>query len=74
MKWSPAAFLVIAATAGFFGMPFLLALAPIPEESRETIEQIVGTAGNAFMLIVGYYFGSSSGSAKKTDIIAEKVE
>lgn len=35
---------------------------------------VINAVGNIAMLIVGYYFGSTDSSQKKTDLIAKKLE
>lgn len=60
-------FLAVVTTIGFFLMLGLMFFHPIPEASRSVIEILFGAVATAFGTIIGYHFGSSSGSAKKTD-------
>ena len=63
-------FLVTATTFGFFAMIGLLYFRVVPSDSKEIVFAMLGSVGSAWTGIIGYYFGSSSGSAKKTDIMA----
>lgn len=45
-----------------------------PNASPELIGRILGTLDSALILVLGYYFGSSSGSAAKTDVISKLSE
>lgn len=65
------AILAIAVTAGFFGLLALLIFHAVPAESREVLSVMTGALGTAWVSIVGYYFGSSSGSAAKTQLLAQ---
>lgn len=42
----------------------------VPVGSKEIAFTMLGTVGAAWTGIVGYFFGSSAGSAKKTEILA----
>jgi hypothetical protein len=66
------AVLAIAVTGGFFGLLALLIFHAIPVESREVLSVMTGALGTAWVSIVSYYFGSSSGSAAKTQLLAEQ--
>lgn len=65
-------FLVISTTFGFFGLLALLFFVPFPPESKEILNITLGSVGTAWLGIVNYNFGSSSGSAKKTDAMLKK--
>ena len=69
MKISLPTFIVVSTTIGFFGLLVLFAFIPIEPDSRSSFGQMIGTVGGAWVTIVAYHFGSSSGSAKKTDIL-----
>jgi hypothetical protein len=58
-------------TVGFFGALTALNFVPIPAENRATIYSMVGSLGTVWILIMGYYFGSSRGSDDKTKVIAD---
>lgn len=45
----------------------------IPDGNKEALYIVLGTVGTSFVQIVSYYFGSSSGSKQKSDMIADKL-
>ena len=59
----------IAVLAAFFGTIFLLLTKAVPIEGgiKEVLLVLVGVLAGSFKDVVGYYLGSSLGSAKKTD-------
>lgn len=63
--------LALFITAGFFACVVLLAYVPIPAENRDVLNIMIGTAGGGFMLMLGFYYGSSAGSEQKTKIMAQ---
>ena len=63
--------LALLTTLGFFALLALMIFHPIPEMSKETLGIMTGTLGTAWVNIISYYFGSSSGSATKTEIMAK---
>lgn len=64
-------FLVIAIVAGYFASIALITFAEVTDARLAQVIGLVTAVQNAFMLIIGYYFGSSSGSTRKTDMINE---
>lgn len=66
------AVLAIAVTIGFFGLLALLVFHAVPAESRDVLSVMTGALGTAWVSIVSYYFGSSSGSAAKTQILSQQ--
>ena len=60
----------ISILAAFFGTIYLLLTQPMELEMgvREVLLVLVGVMAGAFKDVVGYYFGSSLGSAKKTEL------
>lgn len=65
------AYLACGVTLGFFGLlGFLLRHAP-PADSKDVLNIMLGSLGTAWVSIVAYYFGSSSGSAAKTELLAQ---
>jgi len=63
-------FLAIIAMLGFLAVTAFLLLTPVPEGNRDLFNicliALVGFVSTA----IGYFLGSSQGSARKTDIIA----
>jgi len=57
----------------FFGILALLLYKKIPAENTETINLALGALLAAFGAVVQYFFGSSAGSQRKTDIIAQST-
>lgn len=56
---------------GFFYVLHYLMQTKVPQESRDIILQMIETLKNVVIMCVGYYFGTTSSSEKKTDIIAK---
>lgn len=55
-----------AVTAGFFGLLFYMLRFNVPPANKDVLNIMLGSLGTAWITIVSYYFGSSSGSAEKT--------
>lgn len=63
--------LAILVVLGFMGVHGLLVYAPPPASGmRDALMQMIGTLGTGFGLVLGYYFGSSSSSRAKDDMLA----
>lgn len=58
-------------TAGFFGILGWLIAGGLPESGKEAILVLLGALGTAWTSVVAYYYGSSSGSAQKTELIGK---
>lgn len=54
---------------GFFGILAAMMFIQIPDKSQSPLEIMLGSLATAFISIISYYFGSSAGSAKKTETI-----
>jgi hypothetical protein len=65
------AILSIAITCGFFGVLGYMLLRPIPPTGHDAMLLMLGSLSTAWAAVVGYYFGSSAGSAQKTDLLAQ---
>jgi hypothetical protein len=60
-------------TSGFFTLLFLLIFKAIPEQNSELLNISVGALIGAFTGgVVGYFFGSSAGSAQKNEMFEGK--
>ena len=56
-------------TVGFFVLLGLLLFYQIPDNNNDVLYLAIGSLISAFSMVVGYFYGSSAGSAHKTDII-----
>lgn len=63
------AFLIVA---GFFGCIGMVTQGEVNASMRDALLILIGSLGAAFGAVVNYYFGSSSGSARKDLLMAEK--
>lgn len=61
----------ISVTIGFFGLLALTALHAPPPASEKVLDVMTGSLGTAWIMVMGYYFGSSSGSARKTELLSQ---
>lgn len=57
---------------GFFGLVCLLIFHELPKDSNGVIFMLFGALSAGFGSVIGYFFGSSKGSAEKTGILATK--
>ena len=57
---------------GFFGCIWLVVEREVSGFMRDALLILIGNLAAAFMAVVNYYFGSSSGSAQKNQLLAEK--
>lgn len=58
---------------GFFGSLLTLLIRPetLNEMNKEPVMIMVGALVSAFAGLIGYFFGSSAGSARKTNLLAK---
>jgi drug/metabolite transporter (DMT)-like permease len=47
---------------------------PIPDQNKDMVNIALGAFIGAFVTVVGYYYGSSKGSADKTQIMKQTSE
>lgn len=55
---------------GFFALMTLLIFRPLPPGAEGYVNQLFGTLGTGFGLVLGYFFGSSKSSSDKTALLA----
>lgn len=60
-------------TAGFFGMLAILAFCNVQPTAHDILIGMTATLGSAWLSIVAYFFGSSSGSAQKNAVIGSII-
>ena len=68
--WVPKV-LAMVVTIGFFGIFILIARFPLMVTNHDLVNVILGSLGTAWVSIIGYYFGTSAGSARKTELLAQ---
>lgn len=68
--WTPR-ILAYLVTAGFFGMLSVMVFAAIPTASKEPLYILLGSLGTAWTSIIAYYFGSTAGGQKKSELLAK---
>ena len=67
------ALIAILILGGFFGTLYFMIRANVdPGGMRDALLIMVGSLGTMATSIVGYYFGSSSGSAAKNELLASR--
>lgn len=66
------AVLAVLITVGFFGTLASLIAYGKPAAGGDALLVMLGALGAAFTGVVSYFFGSSSGSAAKTELMARK--
>ncbi len=62
--------LAVCITVGFFTLLFSVFFFPIQQNMMNVANLLIGTLGTAWVAVVTYYFGSSSGSRGKDAVIA----
>lgn len=67
------AILAITVTVGFFSTLAVMIFHGVPTTGAEAFLVMLGSLGTAWAGIMGYYFGSSAGSAAKTDAINKVI-
>jgi hypothetical protein len=67
--WTPK-ILAYGVTLGFFGVLAMMFTHAIPDTGHDVLLVLIGSLGSAWIAIINYYYGSSSGSAAKTQILA----
>ncbi|SRR6266702_1094032 len=65
------AILAYGITLGFFALLTFLTLHDVPATSHDLLVAMAGVLGTAWVGCIGYYFGTSSGSDRKTELLAK---
>lgn len=60
-------------TLGIFSIIAFLVFKPIPEANNELLYMLLGILAAKFSDVVSYFFGSSKGSADKTELLKNPV-
>ena len=63
--------IAIWTATGFISLLWIMCFKDVPTTSHDILMASTGTLGTAFVAIVSYHFGSSAGSAKKTELMAK---
>jgi len=66
------ALLAFVLTVGFFACIWMVTKTEVSSSMRDALLILIGSLGAAFGAVVNYYFGSSSGSAQKNQLLADK--
>lgn len=54
---------------GFFALLIILIKKEVPAPNKDLLNLVVGALIGSFATVVGYFFGSSKGSADKNEIL-----
>ena len=54
---------------GLYWVTYLLIMKAAPEGNKDALLIVLGVMAAAFSSVVGYFFGSSKGSAEKNDLL-----
>lgn len=58
-------------TGGFFGVLGFMLTNTVPVESKDVLNLLLGSLGTAWISVISYYYGSTSGSRAKTELLAK---
>lgn len=65
--------LAYGVTIGFFGLLLTMIFKVLPAGNETLLNVMVGVLGTAWIAVMNYYFGSSQGSAKKSETIEKMM-
>lgn len=60
--------------AGFFGALWMLLVKEVPTANRDVLMVLLGVLASSFKDVVGFLWGGSFGSEKKSDTLKEQTE
>ena len=63
--------LAYGVTIGFFGILAIYTYGTVPEMNTSVLNIMLGSLGTAWVSIINYYFGSSIGSQRKTELLSK---
>jgi hypothetical protein len=58
---------------GFFTLLGLLIFKEVPSQNNDVLNLAIGALISGFATIIGYFYGSSAGSAEKNDLLTKKT-
>jgi len=67
------AWLTFFVTFGFFGMLGLLFFVDVPESNKAIVYGFTGTLGTAWLVVMHFWFGSTSDTAQVNDLLAKST-
>jgi len=67
------AWLTFLITAGFFGLLIGLFVYPVPEGAKALIYSATGTLGTVWLVVVHFWFGSTSDTTQVNDLLAKST-
>lgn len=71
-RWNLAPILLAGAiTLGYFSALVFVLTHPVPKDSERIIDMMLGTLTTVWIMAVSYFFGTTAGSATKTELIAK---
>lgn len=70
MDWTPR-ILASAITIGFFIVLSVMMRNELPKEGRDALLIMLGALGTSWTSVIAYYFGSTAGSARKTELLGK---
>jgi len=70
-KCSSQIFLAVLIIVGFFGALWWVLSHDIPDKNHDAVVYLLGVLNGAILAVIGFFFGSSVGSAAKDKVIGD---